>query len=221
MWSHVLIRSLYHHRSRATDVRNSGDKLMTFCFVIGLRCEDVILFKMKNLHWYTKPFWQRELTSSFCWEEKGRWLLWRPCCDRMNKQETTRSWKPQWLLAWASRECNPWYADTIGPIDGLFCKKGSSWTAICFFTYLVHFFPKATAKGSFEKNTVIKDCDERLPNLDFHLFIYRIRTWYAYIYIQVYTYIVSLCFAMLYSNHPMISWTNSWCSANHPFGLML
>ena len=133
----------------------------------------------------------------------------------MNKQETTRSRKPQWLLAWASRECNPWYADTtyrtIGPIDGLFFQKGSSWMAICFFTYFVHFFPKATAKGSFEKNTVIKDCDERLPNLDFHLFIYRILIWYAYIFMYIYTIIIHIhCFtmqnAMLYPNHPMISW---------------
>ena len=117
-------------------------------------------------------------------------------------------------------------------MDWLFCKKGSFWTAICFFIYLVHFFPKATA-GSFEKSTVIKDCDERLPNLDFylyerlpnldfHLFINISYPYIICIYIYTYNYTHTLfhyakCHALLKSPNDQLDRTIPGVTCKPPF----
>ncbi len=80
--------------------RNSRDKLTTFCLVIGSRCEDVISFKMKTIHSNTTntPSFLAERVFTLFVEKNRCWLLQRHCCDRMNKQETTRSRKPQWAV---------------------------------------------------------------------------------------------------------------------------
>jgi len=162
MWSHGLVQSLYHHRSRATDVRNSRDKLMIFCFVIGSRCEDFILFKMKHLHWYTKPFWQRELTSSFCWEEKMVGFCGGLVATEWTSKKLHAVGSHNDCWRGASRECNPWYADTTCRwIDCSLKKDHLEWQSVSLSTWSTFSrkpLRRVLLRKTLSSKTVMKDC---------------------------------------------------------------